>query len=227
LTAAGVLWLVVLLASRSLGTGSVRTAGVSGFHRPSRRALPVALLIIPVAFVAGGIADWGGVYLRQGAGSSAEVAAFAFAAYSLGLFLGRSAGDLIKDHIGSVRLLQLGTLLGAAAMTVYLLVGNPYIALLGMVVAGAGLANTMPQLFGAAGRIPPSGPSLSAVFTFATLSFMVEPAVMGIVSDAVGIGWAMGLVVLAAIAVAILVTRVPAAETSPRFAPGGAVELAG
>ncbi|MFI5292316.1 MAG: MFS transporter, partial [Candidatus Limnocylindrales bacterium] len=97
LMAAGVLWLVALLASRSLGTGSVRTAGASGVHRPSRRALPVALLIIPVAFVAGGIADWGGVYLRQGAGSSAEVAAFAFAAYSLGLFLGRSAGDLIKD----------------------------------------------------------------------------------------------------------------------------------
>jgi hypothetical protein len=65
------------------------------------------------------------------------------------------------------------------------------------------------------------------VFTFATLSFMVEPAVMGIVSDAVGIGWAMGLVVIAAIAVAISVTRVPAAETSPRFAPGAAAELAG
>lgn len=224
LLAAAAMWLLVLVASRSLGTGSVRTAGATGFHWPSRRTLPVALLIIPAAFVAGGLADWGGVYLRQGASSTAEMAAFAFAAYSLGLFLGRIGGDLIKERIGSMRLMQVGTLLGAAAIMTFLVVGNAYVALLGMVVAGVGLANNMPQLFGAAGRISPAGPSLSAVFMFATLAFMVEPAVIGVVSDAAGIRVAMGLLVVAAVSLAVAVTRVPAAETSPRFAAGAVAE---
>ncbi len=213
-----VLWLAVVMVVRSLGMGSRRTEGTGGIHLPSRRTLPVALLIIPAAFVAGAMADWGGVYLRQGAGSSIQLAAFAFAAYSLGLFLGRSGGDVVKDRIGSARLMQAGSLAAVISTAAFLIVGNPYLALAGMTIAGIGLANNIPQLFGAAGRIAPVGPSLSAVFTFATLSFMLEPAIMGVASDALGIGMAMFLPVAASLLLVIAVTRVPAAETSPRFA---------
>jgi MFS family permease len=219
-----VLWLAVILVVRRIGTGSRRTEGASGIHLPSRRTLPLALLIIPVAFAAGGISDWGGVYLQQGVGASAHLAAFAFAAYSLGLLLGRSAGDLLKDRIGSVRLIRAGTLVAAVTMATYLLVGNPYLALVGMTISGMGLANNYPQMYGAAGRILPVGPSLSAVFAFSTLTFMVEPAVMGVISDAVGIRAAMWLPVVAVLLVAVGVGRVPAVETSRRFASRIAVE---
>jgi MFS family permease len=218
------LWLVVALVIRRIGTGSRRTEGASGIHLPSRRALPLALLIIPVAFAAGGMGDWGGVYLRQGLGTSAQLAAFAFAAYSLGLLLGRSAGDVLKDRVGSVRLMQGGTVIAAAAMTIFLIVGNPYLALIGLTITGIGLANNYPQMYGAAGRITPVGPSLSAVFAFSTLTFMVEPAVMGIVSDAVGIRAAMWLPVVAVLLIAVGVGRVPAVETNARFAPRMATE---
>ena len=57
----------------------------------------------------------------------------------------------------------------------FLIVGNAFVALLGMAVAGVGIANTVPQIFGAAGRIPPHGPSLSAVFTSLTVTFMARP----------------------------------------------------
>jgi hypothetical protein len=218
------LWLVVVLVVGQLGTGSRRTEGASGIHLPPRRTLPLALLIIPVAFAAGGMGDWGGVYLRQGLGTSAQVAAFAFAAYSLGLLLGRAGGDTLKDRLGSVRLIQLGTLVAATTMAIFLLVGDPYLALLGMTVTGIGLANNYPQMYGAAGRIRPVGPSLSAVFAFSTLTFMVEPAIMGIVSDAVGIRVAMWLPVLAVVVIGLGVGRVPAVETSARFAPRVATE---
>jgi len=210
-------WGVALAASRFLGVGSVRTEGASGVHLPSRRVLPIALLVILIAFVEGGLTDWGGVYLRQGVGAEAEVAAFAYAAFSLGLFLGRIGGDRAKDGIGSIRLIQWGMLLAAAAIAVFLVVGDEWAALVGMVVAGIGIANTIPQLFGAAGRISPPGPSLSAVFTSLTLVFMAGPAIIGVASDAVGIGTALGLLVIASVVVALVVPRVPAAETNPRF----------
>ncbi len=216
-TAALVLWLVALGASRFLGQGSVREEGRGGLHLPTRAILPLAVLIVLVAFVEGGLADWGGVYLSEGVSAPAEVAAYAFAALSMGLFLGRVVGDWVKDRIGSVRLIQLGMLLTAAAIAVFLLLGTAVVALLGLVVAGVGIANVVPQIFGAAGRIPPHGPSLSAVFTSLTLTFMAGPTIIGITSDATAIGTAMWLFVGASLIVALMVPRFPAAETNPRF----------
>ena len=215
--AAAVMWLTALVAARYLGTGSVRTEGASGLHLPSRAVLPLAGLVVLIAFVEGGLTDWGGVYLDQGVGASASTAAMAYAALSLGLFIGRIAGDRAKDRVGSIRLMQGGMFLAAVAITVMLLVGNQWIALAGMVAAGLGIANTIPQIFGAAARIPPGGPSLSAVFTTLTLAFIAGPAIIGTTSDLIGISGAFWLFAIASLVVALLVSRVPAAETNPDF----------
>jgi MFS family permease len=218
-TAAGLaFWIVALVASRSIGVGSVRTEGASGIHWPARAVLPIALLIVLIALVEGGLTDWGGIYLRQGIGAPEQVAAFAYAALSLGLFAGRLGGDRVKDRWGSIRLIQVGMLLAAGAVGIFLVVGDPSVALLGMVVAGIGIANAIPQLFGAAGRIPPHGPSLSAAFTFLTLAFIVGPPTIGLTSDRFGISAALGLLVVASVVVALLVPLVPRAETNQRLA---------
>jgi MFS family permease len=218
LVAGIVLWVAALLASRRLGTGSVRTEGASGIHLPSRTVLPIALLIVLIALVEGGLSDWGGIYLQQGIGGPEEVAAFAYAALSLGLLLGRLGGDWVKDRVGSIRLIQAGMLLTGVAIAIFLLLGDPAVALVGMVVAGAGMANAIPQLFGAAGRIPPHGPSLSAAFTFLTLAFIIGPPTIGVTSDAFGISAALGILVVASVVVAVAVPLVPRAETNPRLA---------
>ena len=170
-----------------------------------------------LAFVEGGLNDWGGVYLAEGLGAPDQVAAYAYAALSAGLFLGRIGGDWVKDRIGSVRLIQLGMFLAAAAIATFLLIGTVAVALVGMAVAGLGIANTVPQVFGAAGRIPPHGPSLSAVFTSLTLTFMIAPTIIGVTTDTASISVALALLVLASLVVALMVPRFPAAETNPRF----------
>ncbi len=218
--AALVLLGIVVVASRSLGEGTVRTEGASGIHLPGRAVLPIALLVMLVAFVEGGLSDWGGVYLRQGVSAAAEVAALAYAALSLGLLLGRFGGDWAKDRIGSIRLIQLGMLLAAAAVVVFLIAGSDVVGMIGMVVAGIGIGNAIPQLFGAAGRVLPHGPSLSAAFTFLTIAFMAGPPLIGTVASFVGIAGAFVLIVAASILAALLVSRVPLAETNPRFRRG-------
>jgi MFS family permease len=215
--AALLMWLLVMFVLRALGSGSERTEGATGLHLPTRAVLPLAGLIVLIAFVEGGVTDWGGVYLDEGTGASEAVASMAYAAFSLGLFLGRIGGDWTKDRIGSVRLTQGGMLLAAVAIATVLLIENPWVALAGMVVAGVGIGNTIPQIFNAAGRIPPGGPSLSAVFTTLTLAFVVGPPLIGGVSDAVGISGAFWLFVAASVVVALMVPRVPSAETNPRF----------
>jgi hypothetical protein len=217
LVAAAVMWFVVVVTIPHLGEGTIRTEGAAGVHLPSRAILPLAGLIMLMAFVEGGLTDWGGVYMDQGVHAERALAALAYASLSLGLFLGRIGGDRAKDAVGSVRLMQGGMLLTAAAVALVLIVGEPWVALLGMVVAGLGVANTIPQVFGAAGRIPPAGPSLSAVFTALTVAFIASPAIIGTSSDLVGISTSFWLLVASSLAVTLLVGRVPAAETNPRF----------
>jgi MFS family permease len=217
LVVASALFLLALYTARHLGTGTVRTEGARGLHLPARAVLPLAALIVLIAFVEGGLTDWGGVYLGEGVGAGESFAAMAFAAFSLGLFAGRTGGDWAKDRIGSIRLTQLGMLLAAGAIAAFLIVADPWVGLLGMFVGGIGIANTIPQIFAAAGRIPPGGPSLSAVFTTLTLAFIVGPPVIGTTSDVVGIEGAFWLFVVASVVVALVVPRVRVAETNPRF----------
>ena len=216
-----VMVLVVVWSVRHLGTGSVRTEGASGLHLPTRAILPLAALVVLIAFVEGGLTDWGGVYLDLGVGAGETLAAMAYAALSLGLFVGRMGGDWAKDRIGSIRLTQWGMFLTGAAIALFLVFENPWVALLGMAVAGVGLANTIPQIFGAAGRIPPGGPSLSAVFTALTMTFVLSPLIIGSTSDVVGIGGAFWMFVVASIVVGLFVPRVKSAETNPRFRAQG------
>ncbi|CAN5637955.1 MFS transporter [soil metagenome] len=210
-------WVVALLAGRSLGHGSVATGGSTRIRLPARAVLPIGLLAITAAFVEGGLADWAGIYLRSGVGTAAEVAALGYAAFSLGMALGRLGGDATKERVGSVRMLQGGMVLVAVSVTMTLLVGNAVLALIGLVLAGLGVANAIPQLFGAAGRIPPAGPSLSAVFTMAYTAFLLGPPIIGVAADATGVTLALGLTVVAALIVASMASRVPAAETNARF----------
>ena len=221
LFAAILLWSLALLASRRLGTGMVRTEGASGLHRPSRAVLPLAGLIVFVAFVMGGLIEWGGVYLDLGVGAEGSLAALAYAAFSLGLFAGRIVGDRVKDRIGSIKLIQRGMVIAAVSIAAFLLVGNPWVALAGMLAAGIGIANAVPQIFGAAGRIPPGGPSLSAVFTTTTLVFIISPTIIGTGSDRFSITAVFWLFVIASLVVALIVPRVKVAETNPRFRTEG------
>ncbi len=215
--AALLLFLLVIIAARHLGTGSSRAARAEGLHLPSRAVLPLAALVALIALVEGGLTDWGGVYLGEGLAAGESTAAMAYAALSLGLFVGRMGGDRTKDRIGSIRLIQVGMAGTAVALAVMLLIGHPVVALAGLVVAGLGVANTVPQIFGAAGRIPPGGPSLSAVFTSLTMAFVLGPLLIGNTADLIGIAGAFWFFVIVSALVAILAPRVPAAETNPRF----------
>jgi MFS family permease len=77
------------------------------------------------------------------------------------------------------------------------------------VLVGLGIANAVPLLFSAAGRVPPAGPSLAAVFTVGYTGFIVGPPVIGFLADQVGLPETLTLLVGFAVIVAALGGRVP------------------
>lgn len=203
-----------------LGPASVRSSAGHGLALPTRPVILIGGLCFLVMLAEGAIADWSGIYLRHDTGASPAAAATAFAGFSLGMAVARLCGDHVNARIGAVRLLRAGTALVAIALGALLLVGDTIPAVIGFAVCGLGIANAVPLLFTAAGRIDPPGPSLAAAFTLGYTGFIVGPPVIGLLSDQTGLPQTLALLVVALLAVTVLGRR--AMGASPERSTAGA-----
>jgi predicted MFS family arabinose efflux permease len=204
------LWVAALWITPRLGTASAHSEGGGGLALPSRAVMLIGGLCFLVMMTEGGIGDWSGIYLRHDAGASAAAAAMAFTGFSLGMAVARLVGDPLNERLGAGRLLRGGMALVAIALGGVLLIGEAVPAVIGFALCGLGIANAVPLLFSAAGRLAPAGPSLAAAFTLGYTGFIVGPPVIGILADQVGLPRTLSLLLLAALAVAVLGNRATA-----------------
>jgi predicted MFS family arabinose efflux permease len=215
--ASALLWLAAIAITARLGSASAHSEhGSRGFALPSRGVLLIGALCFLVMVTEGAMGDWSGIYLKHELGASGSAAATGFAGFSLGMALARLAGDGLARRWGSGRLLSAGMGLVTVALGVTLIIGDPAIAVVGFALIGIGIANAVPLLFSAAGRVPPSGPSLAAVFTVGYTGFIVGPPLIGVLADATSLATALGLLCVTGLAVTVLGTRAADAEAAGR-----------
>jgi predicted MFS family arabinose efflux permease len=198
------LFLLSLWVTRRLGASSTHASGGHVLSLPTRPVMLIGGLCFLVMLAEGAIGDWSGIYLRHNTGASPAQAALAFTGFSLGMAVARLGGDLVNEWIGPSRLLRAGTALVAIALGAVLLVGQTLPSVVGFVLCGLGIANAVPLLFSAAGRLSPPGPSLAAAFTLGYTGFIVGPPVIGVLSDRVGLPQTLALLVVALVAVTVL-----------------------
>jgi MFS family permease len=223
--AAGVLWLVAVAATSRLGDASLH-AGESpsaGFALPSRAVLLIGALCFLVMTTEGAVADWAGIYLTGETGASHAVSATGFAGFSLGMALARLGGDGLVERYSRRRVLVGGATLAAVSLAILLVAGQVAVAVVAFVLVGVGVANAVPLLFSAAGRVRPAGPSLAAVFTIGYLGFILGPPVIGVLADAITLTAALAVVCGALVLVAALGGR---AVGESRAAPESVSSLA-
>ena len=222
------LWLAALWVTRRLGSASTHSQTASGFALPSRAVILIGALCFLSMMIEGGIADWSGIYLRHDIGASTAAAAMAFTGFSLGMAVARLSGDALNERVGAGRLLRGGMALVAIMLGAVLLIGEIAPSVIGFALCGLGIANAVPLLFSAAGRIEPSSPSLAAAFTLGYTGFIVGPPMIGILSDQVGLPKTFVLLMLAALTVAALGSRAtaarPAVQASDLALPGATAD---
>jgi hypothetical protein len=221
--AAGLLWLAAVAITARLGAASAHSEhGSSGFALPSRGVVLIGALCFLVMVTEGAMGDWSGIYLKQDLDASGSAAATGFAGFSLGMAIARLAGDGLARRWGSGRLLSAGMALVTVALGATLLIGDPIVAVAGFALIGVGVANAVPLLFSAAGRVPPSGPSLAAVFTVGYTGFIVGPPLIGLLADAVSLPFALATLCVSGLAVTLLGGRAAHAEAEGRRAAAAA-----
>lgn len=179
--------------------------GGASFAWPSRATFGLGALCFLCMTSEGAVTDWSALHMKQSLLVGPGVAATGFAAFSASMAASRFGGDRMRARFGMTALVRWSALLAAAGLTVALTVPVPLVAVGGFALVGLGLANLVPVFFGAAGRIPGqgAGTAIAAVATMGYSGFLLGPPVIGIVADMTSLGRALGLIVLACLAIAV------------------------
>ena len=165
-------------------------------------------------FGEGSVGDWSAVYLRSSLDASAAAAAFGFGAFSVAMATSRALGDRIVARFGPRTTLTGGAALAAVSLAAALAIHAPWAAYFGFAGMGLGLANVIPVLFSAAGRMPgvPAGAAIAGVSTIGYIGLLAGPPTIGFVADATGLPLALALVVAFVCAIVALAFAAPVGD---------------
>jgi MFS family permease len=166
------------------------------FVKPRGILLGLGILAFLGLLAEGAMADWSAVYLHDVLRADSATAAAGFAACSLMMAAGRFSGDQLANRFGPRRLLRTSGTVAAVGLGGGLLSGEPLFAIVGFGLVGLGIANIIPVLFSAAGRLHgvAAGPALAAVATTGYFGFLTGPPLIGFVAEVTSLSLALGIV---------------------------------
>jgi hypothetical protein len=212
---AGIGAAIVLAAFLNLGS---TVAPVRAPRRARlRRGLVVVGAVLALAFlVENGLEAWSALFLERTFDSSPAISGLGPGLFAASMATGRLLAQRIPQPSVAGRIAFAG-ISAAAGLALAASAPTAALALLGFVVAGAGLALSAPTLFGEAGRLGGEGGRGAAVSTVAVLGylgFLGGPPLMGAVSGASSLRGGFAFLGVAAflLAVCAQVLRRPADE---------------
>lgn len=169
------------------------------FAWPRGTLLVIGVLAFAGMSAEGVMYDWCVLYLKEVNLLSQDLAALGYAAFSAAMAATRFGTDALRNRYSERSLLRVGGSTSALAMAVVLLVGHPWVSMIGYAFVGAGLAVVVPILFNAATRVPGTtrAAAIASVSSIGYLGFMVGPPLIGAIAQSVSLTAALGLVVLA------------------------------
>lgn len=194
------------------------------FVRPTGALLRLGSLAFLGLLAEGSMADWSAVYLQHGLNTSSAVASTGFAAFSLMMAVGRFSGDALVNRVGPAPLLHGSSFVAAGGLGFGILIGVPLPAIIGFGLVGLGIANIIPVLFSAAGRVRdvPPGMALAAVASTGYLGFVAGPPLIGLVAELTNL--TVGLALVSACCALITVSASTALRLTSAPAPAANLE---
>lgn len=193
-------------------------AGGTGLAWPSGRVVKLAALAFLCMFVEGAIADWSAVYLNSVLLAASGAAALGYSSYAFAMAACRVMGDAFARRFGARAVVAAGGVTAAAGLALVLGLPRLETACIGFALVGIGVANIVPLIFSAAGRLtasPAVGVSMAATLGYA--GFLVGPPLIGLGAGVVGLRAALGVLVVATLVVAAVGSRAvsDAADATP------------
>ena len=167
---------------------------------------------------------WGALFMEDTFTVTPFMAGMAFVALQGAQTIGRFIGDAVVDRLGDRLTACIGAVLSAVGMTFALLVPHPLTALIGFALAGWGVATLFPAAFRAADEMPGLGDGVGVTLVgwIARLGFFVSPPVVGALADAFTLRWALLLVPIYALGIALFSFSLDGKKTPTGYGRGAA-----
>jgi predicted MFS family arabinose efflux permease len=179
------------------------------FRRPPRRVVALGLLAFAGLMTEGSASDWGGVFVKDSLGGTAQEAAIALAAFAAAMATARLFGDHLAARWGAARVVSWGGAAAAVGLGGAIAVANPIAAIVGLALMGMGLAAIVPTVFRAGGSQPgiSSAVGIAAVSTMGYAGGLTGPPLIGSVAGITGLRIALGGVAVLLVVLAVAAPR--------------------
>lgn len=222
---AGIGWLVVLgvFFFRRTPLPASQPPPQSGKARPlPRRFWAYWLVILLSVSLEWCLGFWGADFLEKSVGLEKVTAATLMSVFFVAMIIGRVIGSRLTRNVDSRRLLVYAVAVVCLGFPIFWLSPIPVLNVIGLFVAGLGIANMFPMTISVATSIDPAQSNLaSARMSLASgIAIFASPQLLASFADQVGIfnafGVAAGLLIAAAIIVVAERKFTPAAVSSGR-----------
>ncbi|MDL2335104.1 MAG: MFS transporter [Chloroflexota bacterium] len=150
--------------------------------------------------------NWSALHLERGLGASPALSGAAPGIFAAAMFIGRSSGQRLGTKFSERGLFSTGAVVAAVGLAILAIAPTPVVALAGLAGAGAGIALVAPALYGRAGREAKAddrGKAIARLTVFGYTGFIVGPALIGFISQAINLR--TGIATLAVLAVGLAV----------------------
>ena len=176
------------------------------------RNVPLLLVaaVAGLGFVSEGVMEtWSGIYLRDTLGLGALLGGSGVAVFFAAMALGRFATGWAVTRLGNRRVLQGAGVLAAGGMALALVTTLPALVIGGFLLVGLAVSGMAPLAQSSAGGMFPerAGAAVSVVITFGSGGGLLAAPLVGGLAELTSLRSALGLVVLAGLAVFVLSTR--------------------
>jgi fucose permease len=188
--------------------------GADGHPHLGRFGLPAMLLAVGGASamaieITNG--DWSSFRLGDDLAASAGIAGLGFLAFTGGMTIGRLGGDWVQVRVGPTQLIRMSAAIMAVGAVMAMLVPSVPVVIAGFLIGGLGTSVLFPQLYDRAARAPgPPGSGFAYMLVGQRGAGVLTPLVVGGLANTstFGVGQAMAIVVLPAIAIMFATTLV-------------------
>jgi MFS family permease len=180
------------------------------------RLLLIGVVMLGVELGEGSANNWLTLAVRNNHGQSATIAALFFVAFASGEAVSRIFGGPVVDRLGRVRAIRYTTALGVVGVLLFILGGNVWAVLVGVVLWAVGVSMGFPLGMSAAAESGPDRAArVSVVASIGYFANLAGPPVIGVLAEAVGLLNAFWLIVaLFIVAFAVAGSLRPAAPAT-------------
>lgn len=173
----------------------------SGQTIARRRLRLLGVLSFAALVVEGAFYDWAAVYMRDVIKAPPSWVGLGYAAFSIGMVIGRLGGDKVRDRTSLSWVVGGSWLVSVGGLAAIMISSTKEVVVLSFFITGLGMSSLIPLLFSTAGKLAgnsgiPASEGLAATTRIAYVGLLAGPLAIGPIAQLVGLRLSLlGLVV--------------------------------